>query len=252
MENLKRLKESMAQLRLNDTALNMDQILAKATKEKPSYTQFLLDITQQEINSRNARAVEIKLKKATLPKHHDLERYDLNISNGIDPQHFKQLRELNWMDQNFNIILMGPSGVGKTFIAAGLAFDAIKAGYSAIFKPMEQLIHILKLKNVTRSEKIQYQRIIKANMLVIDDMMMFPVEKDDANRLFHLINELHEQTAIIITSNKGPKQWAELMGDQVLATAILDRLLFRCQVINLQGKSYRMQNKKTIFNNPEN
>lgn len=100
---------------------------------------------------------------------------------------------------------------------------------------------------MTRSEKTDYQRVIKADLLVIDDLMMFPVEKDDANRMFHLINQLHEQTAIIITTNKGPKHWAELMGDQVLATAILDRLLFRCQVISLDGKSYRMQNKKSIF-----
>lgn len=247
MENLKILKDNMGRLRLSEAALNLDQILEKATKEKPSYTGFLMEVTQAEIDHRNLRSVELKLKKAQLPRNHDLDRYDFKISNGLDQQQFKQLRELHWVDQNFNIILMGPSGVGKTYIAAGLAFDAIKAGYSAIFRPLEQIIRILKLKDVTRSEKIDYQRIIKADLLVIDDLMMFPVEKDDANRLFHLINQLHEQTAIIITTNKGPKEWAELMGDQVLATAILDRLLFRCQVISLDGKSYRMQNKKSIF-----
>ena len=248
MENLKQLKDNMGRLRLAEAALNLDQILEKATKEKPSYTRFLMEVTKAEIDHRNLRDVELKLKKAQLPRNHDLEHYDFKISNGLDPQQFKQLRELHWVDQNFNIILMGPSGVGKTYIAAGLAFDAIKAGYAAIFRSMEQIIRILKLKDLTRSEKIDYQRIIKADLLVIDDLMMFPVEKDDANRLFHLINQLHEQTAIIITTNKGPKEWAELMGDQVLATAILDRLLFRCQVISLDGKSYRMQNKKTIFN----
>ena len=249
MENLKLLKDNMGRLRLAQAALNLDRILEKATKEKPSYTRFLMEVTQAEIEHRNLRNIELKLKKAQLPRHHDLDLYDTKISNGLNKQQFNQLRELHWVDQNFNIILMGPSGVGKTFIATGLAFDAIKAGYSAIFRPMEQLIRILKLKDVTRSEKIEYKNIIKANLLVIDDLMMFPVEKDDANRLFHLINQLHEQTAIVITTNKGPKQWAELMGDQVLATAILDRLLFRCQVINLDGKSYRMQNKKSIFIN---
>jgi DNA replication protein DnaC len=247
MENLKQLKDNMGRLRLAEAAFNLDQILEKATKEKPSYTQFLMEVTKAEIDHRNLRDVELKLKKAQLPRNHDLEHYDLKISNGLDPQQLKQLRELHWVDQNFNIILMGPSGVGKTYIAAGLAFDAIKAGYAAIFRPMEQIVRILKLKDLTRSERIDYQRIIKADLLVIDDLMMFPVEKEDANRLFHLINQLHEQTAIIITTNKGPKEWAELMGDQVLATAILDRLLFRCQVISLDGKSYRMQNKKSIF-----
>lgn len=238
----------MGRLRLADAARNLDQLLSKASKEKPSYSQFLLELTQAEIEHRNLRDIELKLKRARLPKHHDLDRYDFKISNGIQIQQFKQLRELHWIDQNFNIILMGPSGVGKTFIAAGLAFDAIKAGYNAIFRPMQQIIDTLKLKDVTRSARLEYQRIIKAHLLVIDDLMMFPVEKADANHLFHLINHIHEQTAIIITTNKGPKQWAELMGDQVLATAILDRLLFRCEVVSLTGKSYRMENKKSIFN----
>lgn len=248
MENFKKLKDNMGRLRLADTALKLDELLANASKEKPSYTQFLLQLTQGEINHRNFRAKELKLKKARLPKHHDLDHYDFKLSNGMDPQQFKQLRELHWIDQNFNLILMGPSGVGKTFIAAGLAYDAIKAGYTAIFRPMQQLIQTLKLRDLTRSARLEYQRIIKANLIVIDDLMMFPIETADANLLFYLIDELHEQSAIIITTNKGPKQWAELMGDQVLATAILDRLLFRCEVINLVGKSYRMINKKSIFN----
>ena len=78
-------------------------------------------------------------------------------------------------------------------------------------------------------------------------MMMFPVEKNDANRLFHLINHLHERSSIIITTNKSPKQWAEVLNDEVLATAMLDRLLYRCEIVQLKGKSYRLANRKTIF-----
>ena len=163
MENLKILKDNMGRLRLAEAALNLDQILEKATKDKPSYTGFLMVVTQAEIDHRNLRSVELKLKKAQLPRNHDLDRYDFKISNGLDQQQFKQLRELHWVDQNFNIILMGPSGVGKTYIAAGLAFDAIKAGYSAIFRPLEQIIRILKLKDVTRSEKIDYHNIFATN-----------------------------------------------------------------------------------------
>lgn len=157
--------------------------------------------------------------------------------------------ELLWLEQHYNLILMGPSGVGKTFIAAGLCYDAIQNGYDALFRSMQQLLDTLKLKDVTRSAKAEYNRLLKAQLLVIDDMMMFPVEKNEANRLFHLINHLHEQSSVIVTTNKSPKQWAEVLNDEVLATAMLDRLLYRCEIIQLSGKSYRLANRQTIFEN---
>ncbi len=84
-------------------------------------------------------------------------------------------------------------------------------------------------------------------MLVIDDIKMFPLEKTVAVGLFQLVNQLHEQTSFIITTNKSPKEWAEMLGDEVLATALLDRLLYKCEVIKLTGKSYRLENRRTIF-----
>jgi DNA replication protein DnaC len=88
---------------------------------------------------------------------------------------------------------------------------------------------------------------MKAHLLVIDDIMMFPVSKDDAVAFFNLVNELHQRTSLIITTNKGPKEWAEVLQDKVLTTALLDRILYRCEIIKLEGDSYRMQNRKTIF-----
>jgi len=89
--------------------------------------------------------------------------------------------------------------------------------------------------------------LLKADLLVIDDIMMFPVDKETAVGLFQLINQLHERTSFIITTNKNPKQWAEMLEDEVLATALLDRLLYKCEIIKLSGKSYRLENRKTIF-----
>lgn len=180
-----------------------------------------------------------------------LETFDFTQQNGISKQQLSQLRELLWLEQQYNLILMGPSGVGKTFMAAGLAYDAIKTGYDALFRTMQEVVDVLKMKDMARSAKAEYQRMLKSQLLVIDDMMMFPVDKKDANRLFHLINHLHEKSSIIITTNKSPKQWAEVLNDAVLATAMLDRILYRCEIIQLQGKSYRMANRQTIFeNNP--
>lgn len=249
MKKLEHLKQHMTVLKWNATHMQIEQLLAQAQKQQPSYLEWLLCITQGEMDYKQGKLMERRLKKAALPLQHQLQHFDLTHPNGISLQQLSQLRELLWLEQQYNLILMGPSGVGKTFIAAGLAYDAIKAGYDALFRTMQQVLDTLKLKEITRSAKVEYHRLIKAQLLIIDDMMMFPVEKNDANRLFHLINHLHEKSSVIITTNKSPKQWAEILDDEVLATAILDRLLYQCEIIQLKGKSYRLANRKTIFEN---
>ena len=112
---------------------------------------------------------------------------------------------------------------------------------------MEQLLNTLKLKEVTRSAMSEYRRLEKAHLIVIDDVMLFPVEKSQAVSLFNFINQLYENTAFIITTNKMPAEWAKLLDDEVWATALLDRLLFQCELINLSGKSYRMEHRKSFF-----
>jgi DNA replication protein DnaC len=112
---------------------------------------------------------------------------------------------------------------------------------------MDELLNMLKLKDVARSAMSEYRRLTKANLIVIDDIMLFPVEKTQAVNFFNFINHLYEGTSFIITTNKMPADWAKLLDDEVLATALLDRLLYHCEIINLTGKSYRLKNRKPIF-----
>ncbi len=98
----------------------------------------------------------------------------------------------------------------------------------------------------------EYKRLTKANLIVIDDIMLFPVEKKHAVSLFNFINQTYENTSFIITTNKMPAEWAKLLDDEVLATALLDRFLYKCEIINLSGKSYRMKNRKSIFESESN
>ncbi len=110
---------------------------------------------------------------------------------------------------------------------------------------------MLKRKEVISTAMNAYKRFTKAHLIAIDDIMMFPVQKTEAVALFNLINHLHEQCSIIITTNKSPSQWAGTLDDEVLATAILDRLLFRCEVIKFEGNGYRMENRKTFLEKEE-
>ena len=247
MKPIEEIKSYADILRLTKLKNEPEELLHHAQINTPSYLEFTISLLQREVQHRRKTDLERRIKLARLPKDHNLEKYDFNMANGISIPQLKQLRELIWLEQNYNLILMGPSGTGKTYIAAGLVHDAVKAGYKAYFITMEELITTLKMKEMTSAALNTYNRLSKAHLVAIDDIMLFPVKKHEAVAFFNLINHLHEQTSVIITTNKSPQQWAEMLDDEVLATALLDRLLYRCEVVKLEGKSYRMENRKTIF-----
>lgn len=248
MEKKQLIIDYCRRFRLSGIANGFDPVITEAETEQMSYLDYTVNFLTTEATHREARDLERRTKVARLPLSHDLDHYDFTLDNGLSKTQINQLRELNWIEQLFNIVLMGPSGTGKTFIAAGLCNDAIKHGFKAYFRTMDDITQMLKMKDITRSAAADYKRLAKAHLIVIDDIMMFPLEKGIAVSLFNFINMLYEKTSFIITTNKAPKQWAQMLDDEVLASALLDRLLFRCEVINLTGMGYRMKNRETIFN----
>lgn len=249
MEKLKTIQDYCSQFKLSGINQFCEQALMDAQSKQMSYTDYTVMLLKHEATVRQKKSLERSLKAARLPLKHNLEDYDYAVENGINKTRLKQLIELNWLDQIYNIVLMGPSGTGKTYIAAGLCHQAVIAGYKAYFRTMEEIVNVLKMKDFTRTALADYKKLVKANLIVIDDIMLFPLDKPTAVALFNFINQLYEKTSFVITTNKSPQQWAQMLNDEVLATALLDRLLYRYEVINLSGKSYRMKNRKTIFNN---
>lgn len=247
MEKKEQINAYCRQFKITGVASGLDQVISSAERENLGYLEFLHRLFQTEVSHRNRRDTERKKKAADLPKKHELDQYDHSADNGLSPARINQLRELNWIDAGYNLILMGPSGTGKTFLAAGLCNDAVNRGYKAYFRTMDQLVRTLKLKETIRSQQTEYRRLLKADLLVIDDIMLFPVEKNLAVELFNFINAIYEQTCIVVTTNKSAAEWPKLLNDEVLATALLDRLLFHSEIIKLSGKSYRLKNRKSFF-----
>jgi insertion sequence IS21-like putative ATP-binding protein len=230
----------------------MDELLHVAQQDKPTYHEFLMGLLEREITCREKKDYERRLSAARLPQRHDLDLYDFNFAEGITQYQLKELRQLHWMEQAYNVVLMGPSGTGKTFIAAGLVYEAVKAGHKTYMMTMEDIVTCLKMKELSTSAMMTYNRIVHAGLLAIDDIMLFPVKKEEATAFFNLINTLHEKTSIIITTNKAPTEWTQMLDDEVLTSALLDRLLYRCEVVKLTGTSYRLENRKTIFKKDKN
>lgn len=252
MDKKQLIKQYCRQFKMAGISTAIDQLVADAQTNSLGYLDFTEKLLATEAMHREQNDVRKRLKAAKLPRSNDLGTYNHTVENGLSKARLNQLRELNWLDQVYNIMLMGPSGTSKTFLAAGLCADAVKKGYKAYFRTMEELMNMLKMKDFTRTAMTDYKRLSNASLIVIDDIMLFPVEKNQAVALFNFINALYEKTSFIITTNKKPTDWADLLQDEVLATALLDRILYQCEVINLTGKSYRLQNRKTIFDNIEN
>ena len=242
-----KLKAHAKRLRLYNIANRMDSILHHAQEEKPTYPEFLSLVLGTEVEMKERKDYERRLVAVRLPRKHDLDEYDYNFYEGIDRRQMKELRELVWFRETYNLILIGPSGTGKTFLAAGLVFDAVKADYKAYLMTMEDIVNCLRLKDISTSAMMTYNKILRAQLLAIDDIMLFPVKREEATAFFNLVNTLHEKTSIIITTNKAPTEWVETLNDEILASALLDRLLYRCEVIKFTGSSYRLENRQTIF-----
>ena len=241
------LRSMAKQLKLAGMGNEMDDLLVKAQKNKSSFVDFAMHLLGTEIEYRNRQNLIKRMKAAKLPANNDLDLWKDNQQKGISKQQIAQLRECLWLEQKFNVILMGPSGTGKTFIAAGLCNEALQKGYRACFRTMEQLNHVLKMKDITKSAAREFACLMKVDLLVADDIMMFPMEKKQAVSLFNLVDHLHQNASMIVTTNKSPDEWVKVLDDEVLATAILDRLLFKCEIVKLSGKSFRLDNRKTIF-----
>ena len=170
MKSTNELSQLARKLRLHNTYLNIENMVFRAQEEKPTYIEFLEQVLRAEVNSRKQKDYEKRLKSAKLPLQHDLDEFDYNFSPGISRTQMQELRELVWVDNRYNLILMGPSGTGKTYIASGLIYDALKRGRKAYMLTMQNLISIINMKDISPTALRAYTRLIKAEVLAIDDI----------------------------------------------------------------------------------
>lgn len=247
MSTYKELEEILRTLRFVETSENLPELIKKAENRSLSYTGFLLEIMKYEQKRREEKLIEKRLKWATFPIYKTLDEFSLEEQPSLKRQQFNQLVDLAWLDQLYNLILLGPTGVGKTTLAIGLGIKAIYEGYKVTFISMGELVHVLKTEEITRKSQIRLKRIRNSNLVIIDDLMFMAMDQREANLFFHFINDLYNQSSIILTSNKGPSDWGELLGDPAITAAILDRIIHRAEVIQLSGDSLRLKNRSTIF-----
>lgn len=242
------LKELAIQLKLNNLRDNLDDYLLEAEQSNVSYREFLKNVFKLEVEEREEKKYRIRVKKANLPYQKDFSDFDLNFQKSISKKKINILCEMQWVDRLFKLILLGPPGIGKTRIMVSLGVEALRKGYDVFFITMSDLIDVLKYKNDSYKYNMLYKRILNTQVLLLDEIGYLPISKEEANLFFQLISKLDEKIAMVLTSNKTFSEWTEFLGDAALATAVLDRLSFRCEIFNLTGKSYRLEKREHLFN----
>jgi DNA replication protein DnaC len=193
---------------------------------------------------REGRRFRNALKLSGLPHHKTLDQFDFAFQPDLDPRKIRDLATLGWVTGKANIALLGPPGVGKTHIAVSLAVAACQAGYSVYFTSVDDLVRQLREAETTGRFAKKLQTYLKPAVLVLDEVGYLPLSRAEANMVFQPVSRRYERGSIIVTSNKAFSDWGPVFGDDdVLATAILDRLLHHCDVVPINGPSWRLKDR---------
>jgi len=247
MTLLTEAREHLQALNMNHAAQALSEVIDKAQQEEWSPLATINALLGKEREERADKARNRRLKEACFPYKATIEGFDFGFQISVSKKHLLKMKELSWLESAFNILFIGPPGVGKSHLAISLGLAAVDAGYKTVFVHAEQLIHIFRTLEISSKSKLRMKKIIQANLVIIDEIGFQPITRQEANALFGLVNQLYQQTSIILTSNKGIAEWGEFMGDPVITAAMLDRLMHKCEVFDMDGESYRLAHRERFL-----
>ena len=207
------------------------------------HRDFLNMLLMAEVEGRNARRRRRSHAAAHFPPSvRPIEELDAGeLEGGITQTQVEQLADLGWLDAHGDIVLAGPPGLGKAMIALGLGLRAVDEGHAVAFEKMESLIGTLDKAEVDRKAGFRLRYLKKAQLVIVDEIGYTPITRNQANRFLGFVSDAYESSSMILATNKEITQWEELMGDQVLTTAMLDRILHHARCYSLRGESYRLK-----------
>jgi DNA replication protein DnaC len=238
-----RIRRHAHRLTLTHLAEDAEALAARAEAGHMGYLEFLDLILEEEVGMREGHRFRNALKLSGLPHHKTLDEFDFAFQPELDARKIRDLAALGFVRDHANVALLGPPGVGKTHLAVALAVAACQAGFSVYFTSVDDLVRQLREAETAGRFAKKLQTYLKPAVLVLDEVGYLPLTRTEANMLFQLVARRYERGTIILTSNKAFSDWGAVLNDDILATAILDRLLHHCDVLSINGPSYRLKNR---------
>jgi len=244
---LQRIEHACDILKLPAIATEWSAVAERCATQDKSFAEFLEQLLQTELDARLLRTREMLLKTAGLPAIKHFDDYDFRFATGAPRKQLQELTSLAFVERQENIVLLGPSGVGKSHLEISLAYTTIMRGIKVRFiTAADLMLQLATAKKQGRLETYLKRSVLSPKLLVIDEIGYLPFGRDEANLFFNVIAKRYEQGSVIVTSNLPFSQWSTAFADdQTLTAALLDRLLHHAHIVQISGNSYRLKGKRT-------
>jgi len=246
--DIEHTREKLRALGCGYAAEHLDHLLAQSVSREIPAHRFLEELLDSELSGREARRVTTSLKMSGLPLTQTLDNFDFAFQPAIERSRIETLATGAWIRHAETVLMQGPPGVGKTHLSVALGVRAVELGFSVLYCRFNELMVALKADAALPPARLKRRRYMNMALLVIDELGFEPMTRDEASLFFRLVTYRYGRGAILITTNKSIRDWTELLaGDEVLATAILDRLLHHAHVLSIKGRSYRLRDLETAL-----